>query len=233
MKQLKNYKALLFDLNGTMIDDMGYHIKAWHRILNELGANLSMERVKEECYGKNHELLERVFPGRFSQEEKDKLSIEKETQYQAEFRPHLQLIDGLDTILEKASAAGIKMTIGSAAIMFNIAFVIDGLNIRHYFDALVSADDVKKSKPDPETWILCAERLKVSPSDCLVFEDAPKGVESAANAGMDTVVITTMHEPHEFSQYKNVIGFIKNYNDSLVRSLKTTAVHSLKLRTTN
>jgi beta-phosphoglucomutase len=78
--KMKNYKALLFDLNGTMIDDMGYHIKAWHRILNELGANLSMERVKEECYGKNHELLERVFPGRFNQEEKDKLSIEKETQ---------------------------------------------------------------------------------------------------------------------------------------------------------
>jgi len=222
MKQLKNYKALLFDLNGTMIDDMGYHIKAWHRILNELGANLSMERVKEECYGKNHELLERVFPGRFSQEEKDKLSIEKETQYQAEFRPHLQLINGLDAILEKAKSAGIKMAIGSAAIMFNIAFVIDGLHIRHYFDALVSADDVKKSKPDPETWLLCAQQLNVSPSDCLVFEDAPKGVESAANAGMDTMVITTMHEPHEFSQYKNVIGFIKNYNDSLVRSLETT-----------
>lgn len=216
MKQLKNYKALLFDLNGTMIDDMGYHIKAWHRILNELGANLSMERVKEECYGKNHELLERVFPGRFTQEEKDKLSIEKETQYQAEFRPHLQLIDGLDAILGKANAAGIKMAIGSAAIMFNIAFVIDGLHIRHYFDALVSADDVKKSKPDPETWILCAAQLNVSPSDCLVFEDAPKGVESAANAGMDTVVITTMHEPHEFSQYKNITGFIKNYNDSLL-----------------
>lgn len=216
MKQLKNYKALLFDLNGTMIDDMGYHIKAWYRILNELGANLSMERVKEECYGKNHELLERVFPGRFSQEEKDKLSIEKEKQYQSEFRPHLQLIDGLDAILEKAKASGIKMAIGSAAIMFNIAFVIDGLNIRHYFDALVSADDVKKSKPDPETWLLCAERLNVSPADCLVFEDAPKGVESAANAGMDTIVITTMHEPHEFNQYKNVIGFINNYNDSLL-----------------
>jgi beta-phosphoglucomutase len=218
--KMKNYKALLFDLNGTMIDDMGYHIKAWHRILNELGANLSMERVKEECYGKNHELLERVFPGRFNQEEKDKLSIEKETQYQAEFRPHLQLISGLEQVLENASAAGIKMAIGSAAIMFNIAFVIDGLHIRHYFDALVSADDVKKSKPDPETWILCAQHLDVSPADCLVFEDAPKGVESAANAGMDTIVITTMHEAHEFGQYKNVTGFIKNYND--VRSFQAT-----------
>jgi beta-phosphoglucomutase len=218
MKQLKNYKALLFDLNGTMIDDMGYHIKAWHRILNELGAELSMERVKQECYGKNHELLERVFPGRFSQEEKDQLSIEKEKQYQSEFRPHLQLIDGLDQLLKKAAAAGIKMAIGSAAIMFNIAFVVDGLHIRHYFDTLVSADDVRKSKPDPETWLLCAQKLDVLPGECLVFEDAPKGVESAANAGMDTIVITTMHEAHEFGQYKNVTGFIKNYNDSLLET---------------
>jgi beta-phosphoglucomutase len=126
----------------------------------------------------------------------------------------------LEQVLENASAAGIKMAIGSAAIMFNIAFVIDGLHIRHYFDALVSADDVKKSKPDPETWILCAQHLDVSPADCLVFEDAPKGVESAANAGMDTIVITTMHEAHEFGQYKNVTGFIKNYND--VRSFQAT-----------
>ena len=68
-------KAFLFDLNGTMINDMAYHIRAWHRILNELGANLSMERVRQECYGKNHELLDRIFPGRFSVEEKNNLSF--------------------------------------------------------------------------------------------------------------------------------------------------------------
>jgi HAD superfamily hydrolase (TIGR01509 family) len=71
------------------------------------------------------------------------------------------------------------MAIGSAAIMFNVDFVIDGLGIRHYFDALVSADNVKKSKPDPETWLTCAKELGIAPSECLVFEDAPKGVESA------------------------------------------------------
>jgi beta-phosphoglucomutase-like phosphatase (HAD superfamily) len=63
--QSKNYKAFLFDLNGTMINDMPYHIKAWHRILTSLGADISLERMKEECYGKNEELVERIFPGRF------------------------------------------------------------------------------------------------------------------------------------------------------------------------
>ncbi len=205
------YKAFLFDLNGTMIDDMDYHIKAWHRILNELGAAISLERTREECYGKNYELLERIFPGRFSNEEKYIMSIEKEKQYQREFRPNLKLIAGLDGFLKKSYEKGIKMAIGSAAIMFNIDFVLDGLNIRHYFDALVSADNVQHSKPDPETYLKCAELLNIAPGECLVFEDAPKGVESALRAGMDSVVLTTMHSKEEFDQ-PNIVAFASDYS---------------------
>jgi beta-phosphoglucomutase len=210
---INNKKAFLFDLNGTMINDMAFHIRAWHRILNELGANISLERMKEECYGKNNELLERIFPGRFSEEEKNRMSFEKEKQYQQEFKPHLQLLPGLPAFLEQAQQAGIKMAIGSAAIMFNIDFVLDNLNIRHYFDALISADDVTESKPNPETYLKCATQLNISPEDCVVFEDAPKGVESAWNAGMESVVITIMHEKEDFLQYPNVIRCIKDYRE--------------------
>lgn len=207
----QQYKAFLFDLNGTMIDDMHYHIMAWHRILNELGASISLERTKQECYGKNHELLERIFPGRFSFEEKEVMSLEKEKQYQQAFRPDLKLITGLDNFLAQTHHKGIKMAIGSAAIMFNISFVLDGLGIRHYFDALVSADDVTHSKPDPETYLKCAAALNVRPVDCLVFEDAPKGVEAAERCGMDCVVLTTMHRQNEFTQ-PNIIAFANDYH---------------------
>ncbi len=204
------YKAFLFDMNGTMVDDMHYHIKAWHRILTSLGATISYEETKKQCYGKNHELLERVFPGRFSYEEKDRMSIEKEKEYQQEFSPHLKLIPGLENVLQKAHTEGVKMAIGSAAILFNIDFVLDGLAIRSYFDAIVSADNVKYSKPDPETFIKCAELLNLAPKDCLVFEDAPKGVEAAQRAGMDAVVLTTMHSAEEFV-YPNIISFIQDF----------------------
>jgi beta-phosphoglucomutase len=206
-------KAFLFDLNGTMVDDMDYHIKAWHRISTELGANLSMEQVKLECYGKNGEVLERIFPGRFSDEEKDHISIEKEKLYQKEFRPMLKLIDGLDAFLEKAYRNNIKMGIGSAAIMFNVDFVLDGLNIRHYFDAIISADNVIKSKPNPETFTKCALQLGIPSANCIVFEDAPKGVEAAANAGMKSVVLTTMHTQEEFANHKNITHFVKDFTD--------------------
>ncbi|WP_242692209.1 HAD family hydrolase [Aridibaculum aurantiacum] len=211
MKGLDKYSAFIFDMNGTMIDDMQYHIKAWHGILNGLGANISMERMKEECYGKNHELLERIFPGRYSHEEKDKMSYEKERQYQEAFRPELKLLDGLHEFLQQAHEKGIKMAVGSAAIMFNLDFVLDGVDIRKYIDAVVSADDVSNSKPDPETFLKCAKKLGVPAENCLVFEDAPKGVEAALNAGMDCVVLTTMHTADEFAAYKNVIGIIDDY----------------------
>lgn len=207
----KKYKAYLFDLNGTLINDMEYHIRAWHRILNELGANLTYEQAKAECYGRNDELLERIFPGRFQAEEKNKMIWDKETEYQQAFRPHLRLLPGLDEFLKKTQAAGIKMAIGSAANMYNIDYVLDGLDLRHYFQAIVSADDVAHSKPDPETFLKCAEKLGIAPADSLVFEDAPKGVESALNAGMDCFVLTTMHTAEEFDQLPNVIGSAKDY----------------------
>ncbi len=214
-----NIKAFLFDLNGTMIDDMQYHIHAWHRIFNSLGANISLERMKAECYGKNHEVIERILPGRFSEKEKDEMSMAKEREYQKAFRPHLKLLPGLDEFLRRANEMEIKMAIGSAAIMFNVDFVLDNLHIRHYFQALVSADDVKKSKPDPETYLKCAEALRISPANCVVFEDAPKGVDSGLNAGMKCVVLTIIHEEHEFVSHPDILGFAKDFTDPILDQL--------------
>jgi beta-phosphoglucomutase len=214
-------RAFLFDLNGTMIDDMQYHADAWYDIINnDLNGGLTRDEVKVQMYGKNEELLKRIFGNdRFTQEEMDNLSIEKEKRYQSAYKPKLELIKGLMSFLEKTKEHNILLAIGSAAIPFNIDFVLDNLNIRHYFSAIVSADDVKTSKPDPETYLECAARLQVLPQNCIVFEDAPKGVESAQNAGMKSVVLTTMHEENEFQDYNNILFFIKDYTDVRLNEL--------------
>ena len=214
-------KAFIFDLNGTMIDDMEFHAKAWFSILNDdLNAGLSYADVKREMYGKNRELLHRIFGNeRFTPEYEDELSLEKERRYQKEYASSLCLIDGLDKFLAKAKAQQIKMAIGSAAIPFNINFVLDGLNIRHYMNAIVSADEVEISKPDPETFVKAAAILGIEPAACIVFEDAPKGVEAAQDAKMPCVVLTTMHQKEDFAQYKNIIAFVKDYNDPILQTL--------------
>lgn len=208
---MQQYKAFLFDLNGTVIDDMKFHIQSWYEILNNLGATISYEETKLQCYGKNEELLERVFPGRFTAEEIKAMIIEKETRYQENFRPFLKLIDGLDEFLKQVYDSKIKMAIGSAAIPFNVDYIINGLQLHKYFPVVVSAYDVVESKPHPETFLQCAEKLNIAPEDCIVFEDSPKGVEAAARAGMKAVVITTMHTKEEFEN-DNIICFIENYH---------------------
>jgi beta-phosphoglucomutase len=208
-------KGFVFDLNGTIIDDMRFHNQAWFDILTkDLKAELTWEQVKKEMYGKNSELLVRVFgPDRFTSDEMDKYSLEKEKRYQQAYKPELELIPGLDSFLQKAAARNIPMAIGSAAIMFNIDFILDNLDLRQYFKAIVSAEDVKNSKPDPETFLNCAKLMNVAAASCIVFEDAPKGVEAARNAGMKAVVIMSAHEKEEFVDYDNVLCFIRDYND--------------------
>ena len=212
MINIWKYKAFIFDLNGTMIDDMPFHIKAWQEKVNSLGANLNYEETKLQCYGKNEELLERVFPNRFTPEEKTKLGKEKELLYYDVYKPHMKLLDGLQEILDSAKAKGIKMAIGSAAMMQNVNFILDHLNLHHYFDAIVSADDVTLSKPHPETFLKAAQLLNISSEDCLVFEDSPKGIEASQTANIDGFVLTTMHQIEDFELYKNVVGFGKDFS---------------------
>jgi beta-phosphoglucomutase len=214
-------KAFIFDLNGTMINDMEYHTTAWRRLLNdELGGSFTWDEVKQQMYGKNPEVLVRMFgPERFTLDEMNQLSLEKEKRYQQEFLPHLKLLPGLSEFLESARQKNIPMAIGSAAIPFNIDYVLDNLNIRHYFKTIVSADDVIISKPHPETYLKVAGRLQVPPADCIVFEDVPKGAQSAENAGMHAVVITTTHQQEEFAELKNVLHFSDDFTGEFFDNL--------------
>lgn len=173
---------------------------------------MSFEQVAAEMYGKNSELLDRVFgKGHFSPEQVQEIEMAKERKYQEIYLPVMKPLPGLMDFLEAARSAGIPMAIGSAAIPFNIDFVLDALEIRSYFSSIVSAFDVPVSKPNPDVFLKGARDLGVAPENCIVFEDAPKGVEAAANAGMKAVAITTMHTEEEFTSYNNVIAYTTDY----------------------
>ncbi|MBN8838522.1 MAG: HAD family phosphatase [Sphingobacteriia bacterium] len=214
-------RAFIFDLNGTIIDDMEYHARAWYNIIvNELGAQLTPAAVKQQLYGKNEELLVRIFgEGYFTPEQMHALSMKKEKRYQEEFLPHRKLIKGLGAFFEKAYELQIPMGLGTAAIMFNVNYILQGLQLQKYFTAIVSADDVVLSKPHPETFLQCAQLLNIAKEQCIVFEDTPKGVETAKNAGMKAVVIKTYHKENEFGYLDNIIAFVNDYTDPVLQKL--------------
>jgi beta-phosphoglucomutase len=211
---LDAFEGFIFDLNGTMIDDMSFHLKVWFEVItDELGASLSFEEVKQQMYGKNEEVLGRIFGAdHFSHDEMKDIIRRKEERYQRLYRPHLQLISGLPELLTASRSKGRPMAIGSAAPKFNVDFVLDNLMIRDFFQGILSGGDVEQSKPHPETFLRAASLLGVNPSKCLVFEDAPMGVEAAQNAGMSCVVITSQHGPESFSSYRNVLRFAPDYS---------------------
>lgn len=214
-------KAFLFDMNGTMIDDMQYHEEAWFTVLNnDLAAGMSMQEVKKHMYGKNEELFVRVFgQGTYTKEQVAGYSLKKEKSYQENYLPHLSLIAGLDEFLAKASQQNIAMAIGTAANNFNVNYVLDNIPVKKYFSAIVTADDVADGKPNPIVFLKCADALKIAYEDCVVFEDSPKGVEAALNAGMKAVVIKTYHAEEEFNHLPNVLLFVEDYWDERLESL--------------
>lgn len=208
------YKAFIFDLNGTMINDMHYHETAWYDVfVNQLKAPLTLEEVRLQLYGKADEIFDRIFgAGRFTKDEIDEMTNRKEARYREEFLPHLKLIDGLDALLNKANTMGISLAIGTAAPVLNVDFVLDNLSLRDYFPVIIGPEDVAESKPHPEVFIKAADRLGILPEQCIVFEDSPRGIEAAARAGMNAVAVTSYHLSKELEN-KNVLFMIEDYRD--------------------
>mgnify|MGYP000529440870 CR=1 FL=1 len=203
--------AIIFDMDGTMVDNMMVHHRGWQKTLAQYGLELTLEEVMATCHGKNVEIIERLFPGRFSLAERERISFEKESGYRAIFLPELKLVNGLPELLETARETGIPMGIGTAAPKANVDFVLDNLQIRHYFNAVIHADDVESGKPEPEVFFKVADKLGVGYADCLVFEDSPTGAKTARNAGMKAVILTTTHRAEEFAGITSVLRFVPDF----------------------
>jgi len=212
-------KGFIFDMDGTMIDNMMVHHRAWQQKLKEYGIDWSLEEVHEKVHGVNVELLERLFGDRFTPAERIQISKEKEIAYRTIYQPEIKLIEGLKDFLEAAKLANIPMAIATAAPPENAYFVLENLPISGYFKALFHSDDVTKGKPDPEVFELAADALGLSLQDCLIFEDSLTGAEAANRAGASAVILTTTHQAAEFKQYNHIIQFAKNYRTLNLREL--------------
>ncbi len=205
-------KGFLFDMDGTMVDNMMIHHRAWQRKLSELGLDMSIEEVKEKIHGVNNEILERLFGDRFTHADRQRISGEKEAAYREIFLPQLKLIDGLQAFLDQAKSANIPMAIGTAAPEENAQFLIDNLALAPYFKGIFHAGSVSKGKPDPEIFDKAAASIDLEAKDCLVFEDSVTGAEAAYRAGAKAIIVTTTHAKEEFAHFPNILKFVDNYH---------------------
>lgn len=209
---MQDKTAFLFDMDGTMMDNMIYHLQAWEKVISEEGSKLKGSDVSKQLYGKNTEILGRLLSNKkYPIEKLKEIAARKDSLYRQLYSPHIKLIPGFREFLADAKHQDVLLAIASGTATKNVDFALDKLQIRDYFDVIICGADVKTSKPDPETLVKAAEQLKVLPSDCIVFEDVPKGVEAAQNAGMKAIVMLTSHQKDEFEPFSNVIQTITDY----------------------
>lgn len=189
-------KAYIFDMDGTMIDNVPYHIKAWKEFSRKYGNELSERDIVGWMGMTNRAYQERILGRQVDDVESARMSEEKEVIYRELYRPHMQPAPGLIKLLDLATAKGVRLAVASGAPKDNINFILDGLDLRRYFPVLVDDSTYSRGKPDPECFLTAARMLGVEPKDCTVFEDAVKGVQAGKAAGMEVIALT-LYTPAE------------------------------------
>ena len=190
-------KAAIFDLDGTLLDNNSFHLKSWVEYLKDMGRNISEEEFNASFNGRtNKDVIKYIFNNPMNEEEILKYSLEKEAVYRKIYKPYIQPVKGLIAFLEILKNKNIPMAIATSGIQPNIDFMFDNLPIKSYFNLVVNSSHVTHGKPHPEIYLKAASLLNVNPENCLVFEDAIVGIDSAKAAGMKVVAVATT-EPKE------------------------------------
>src|SRR5688500_15849220 len=194
---LSAYKGFIFDIDGTIIDSMKVHMKAWQKVLENYGCHMSIKEVEEIAYGINPEIVKRAL-GNLPDDEVERITNEKEVLFRSSFDPEEDVIKGFIHFIDELKNKNIPIVIGSAAPPENIDFFMERLGVGHYFKGFISEDDVKHGKPSPEVFKKAAQLLGLPPQDCIVFEDSTKGAEAASKAGIKTIAVLSTKSKADF-----------------------------------
>ena len=191
-KKRNMIKGLIFDMDGTLIQNMPYHMKAFNVLAERLGYQM-LQPVTNKFYGRhNDEIFMAIAP----QWVIDKyglqyLSDEKEAIYRELYAGHVCLTDGLEELIADAKSKGVKCYIGSAGPRVNLELIWNGAELDNKIDGYICGDDIVNFKPHPEVFLKSCEAMGVAPEDCVVFEDAISGIKAGWAAGCKVVALST------------------------------------------
>jgi len=205
-------KAVLFDMDGTLVDSIPFHQSSWVTYLKTHGIVLNPEQFQAQNHGNIDTMIKHFFGNDLSPEKVIQLGNEKEELYRNSYRKHIREMDGLTEFLSILKKQDIQMALATMGDLANISFILDSLQIRSFFQVITSGQEIIKGKPDGEIYQLTLRKMNLKNSDCLVIEDSADGVLAAGNAGIKVIGITTSLSAEEL---RNLGCFhtISNYRD--------------------
>ncbi len=180
-------RAVLWDMDGTLINSMPYHWHAWQDVLRRINRHVEYDVWNQTGGMRNSEIIPLLFPD-MTPAEVVALDQAKEARYREIIETEdIDLLPGVAQWIQRFHAAGWKQAVASSAPPENVATIAHVLHLNGDFGALISGTDVQRGKPEPDIFLAAAERLNVAPHNCLVIEDAGSGVEAAHRAGMKAI----------------------------------------------
>jgi HAD superfamily hydrolase (TIGR01509 family) len=193
-------KAVIFDMDGTIVDNMHLHADAFAVFAERHGLPPLTPEDRARLDGRrNSEIFPILFRRDVPREEWVAYEEEKEGLYRELSRGRLLPMKGMQMLIDRLRASGVPIALATSAPALNVAHTLDELGLASAFSIVVRGDQVPRGKPAPDVFIEAARQLGVAPEDCLVFEDAPMGVAAAQAAGMRVVALTTSFQAAHFA----------------------------------
>jgi beta-phosphoglucomutase family hydrolase len=197
-------EAVLWDLDGVLVDTARFHFQAWRQLFDELGRSFGEDEFRR-TFGLRNDLIFREELPDTSAEEMERLSEHKEALFRRFAAGDVAPLPGALELVLSTRAKGRRMALVTSTPRANIVFVLGQAGLAGAFETIVAAEDVSRGKPDPEGYLLAARRLGVPPERCLVIEDAPGGIEAGKRAGMHTLAVTTTHSREELTAADTIV----------------------------
>jgi beta-phosphoglucomutase len=213
--------AVIFDMDGVLVDSYRAHWQSWHFMADELGKGLTEEQFVTTFGRTSREIIaEHWGADSLSPAQIVEFDRRKEALYREIVAQDFPAMDGAGDLIRALSAAGFLLAIGSSGPPDNVVLAVEQLGATDYFQALVTGKDVTRGKPDPQVFLIAAERLGVAPTDCAVIEDAPVGIAAANAAGMTSIaLLSTGHTAESVAAAKLIVKSLRELSPERIAAL--------------
>jgi beta-phosphoglucomutase len=211
--------AALFDMDGVIVDNKEFHVKAWLKFSSRHERAMSEEEVIGNFGRTNSDYLKLIFGSELTESEIAQYEDEKESIYREIYEASIHPTNGLIELLDKLAGDKVAIALGTSAPAKNVEFVLNKTATSKYFQQIVDASNVKHGKPNPEIYLKASEKLQIKPSSCIVFEDSIFGIQAGKRAGMKVVAITTTHQRNELLEADLIVDSFKELDMQILCNL--------------